>query len=64
MKDLSWGVKLVFISLAILLIVASGWIIAQYGVTALIIIPMLILGIYVVFQTIRNPFWGFLVIQF
>lgn len=64
MKDLSWGVKLIFISLAILLIVASSWMIVQFGFLALFIIIFLILGLFVVFQTIRDPFWGFLGIIF
>lgn len=64
MKTLSLGAKLIFGAIAILTIMAAGWIVAQYGANALIIIPILVLGLFVIFQTIRNPFWGFLAIIF
>lgn len=64
MKDLSWAVKLIFISLAILLTAAAGWAVAQFGTQSFLIIIILIIGLFMVYQTIREPFWGFLGIVF
>lgn len=64
MKDLSWGVKLTLISLAVILTLAMGYLIAQFGTQSFLMIIILIIGLFMVYKTIRDPFWGFLAIVF
>ncbi len=56
--------KLIFISLAALLAVLAGWAIAHFGIEALLIIILLAVAVFITWQTIRDPFWGFLGIIF
>jgi len=64
MKDLSWGVKIFFLFLAILSIVGLGWLVAVFGGQAFVLLILLIVVLFTIYKTIRDPFWGFLAIIF